>query len=249
MREDFEAGVTGDSDGVPAPSAAHLTLLNRRDRRHKRQRQPPSESVPSGPCGKQRHAPKALFGAMGVEHGTARPQRPGEAGAQPVGMIAFKRFMLLALLWVVLTAGANEGLWPGVVAAVGGTWVSLVLLPPDKPVKVLALMRMLPGFIWRSLLGGVDVAWRALHPRMPLKPGWLLLPTALPEGGPRVALGGEFSLLPGTLVAGTRDGMLLVHCLDVDQPVERAVRREEDEIGAAIGLRLSRDLPPNGRAS
>lgn len=162
-------------------------------------------------------------------------------------MIAFKRFMFLALLWVVLTTAANEGLWLGLLAAVGATWVSLVLLPPGKPVKVLALMRMLPGFVWRSLLGGVDVAWRALHPRMPLKPGWLLLPTALPEGGARVALGSEISLLPGTLVAGTRDGMLLVHCLDLDQPVEGAVRREEDLIGVAIGQRPSRDLAPNGR--
>ncbi|HEV7275878.1 MAG TPA: Na+/H+ antiporter subunit E [Devosiaceae bacterium] len=162
-------------------------------------------------------------------------------------IIAFKRFMLLALLWLVLTTAATDGLWLGLLAAVGATWVSLVLIPPGKPVKLLALMRMLPGFVWRSLLGGVDVAWRALHPRMPLKPGWLLLPTALPEGPSRVALGSEFSLLPGTLVAGTRDGMLLVHCLDMDQPVERAVRREEDEIGAAIGLRPLRDLPPKGR--
>ena len=162
-------------------------------------------------------------------------------------MIAFKRFMLLSLLWVVLTTAASEGFWFGLLVAVGATWVSLVLLPPDKPVKLLALMRMLPGFVWRSLLGGVDVAWRALHPRMPLRPGWLLLPTALPEGGARVALGSEFSLLPGTLVAGTRDGMLLVHCLDLNQPVEGAVRREEGMIGAAIGQRSSGDLAWKGR--
>lgn len=145
--------------------------------------------------------------------------------------ITFKRFLFLALIWLALTGADPGGLAIGVVAAAAGAWLSLRLLPPaPQGVSLIRLTRMFPGFVWRSVLGGIDVAWRALHPRMPMKPGWIVLSTALPEGGARVALGGEFSLLPGTLVAGSRDGMLLIHCLDTDQQIEAAVRREEDAI-------------------
>jgi multicomponent Na+:H+ antiporter subunit E len=153
--------------------------------------------------------------------------------------IALKRFLFLAVIWLALTKGDSGGLIVGGVVAASGVWLSLRLLPPgEHGVSLIALARKFPAFVWRSVLGGVDVAWRALHPRMPLKPGWVIVPTALPEGGARVALGGEFSLLPGTLVAGSRDDNLLIHCLDTDQQIESAIRREEEDIAAATGLRL-----------
>jgi len=157
--------------------------------------------------------------------------------------IALKRFLFLAVIWLALTGGGDlDGLIVGVVVAAAGAWLSLrLLLPGPRGLSLISLARMFPGFIWRSVLGGVDVAWRALHPRMPLKPGWVVLPTALPEGAARVALGGEFSLLPGTLVAGSRDDDLLIHCLDTDQDVESAIRREEEDIATSIGLRLTRE--------
>lgn len=159
--------------------------------------------------------------------------------------IALKRFLFLFVIWLALTGGGDPGgLIVGVVVAAAGAWLSLRLLPPGpQGLSLISLARMFPGFIWRSVLGGVDVAWRALHPRMPLKPGWVVLPTSLPEGVARVALGGEFSLLPGTLVAGSRDDDLLIHCLDTDQEIESAIRREEEDIAASIGLRLERRAP------
>jgi multicomponent Na+:H+ antiporter subunit E len=159
-------------------------------------------------------------------------------------LVALKRFLFLAVIWLALTKGDPGGLIVGVVVAAAGTWLSLRLLPPGAHgVSLISLARMFPGFVWRSFLGGVDVAWRALHPRMPLKPGWVVVPTALPEGGARVALGGEFSLLPGTLVAGSREDDLLIHCLDTDQEIETAIRREEEDIASSIGLRLARRAP------
>jgi multicomponent Na+:H+ antiporter subunit E len=155
--------------------------------------------------------------------------------------IALKRFAFLGLIWLALTGGDPGDFLVGLVVTAAGTWLSLRLLPPgERGVSLIALARKFPVFVWRSVLGGVDVAWRALHPRMPLKPGWVVVPTALPEGGARVALGGEFSLLPGTLVAGSRENELLIHCLDTDQEIESAVRREEEDIAASIGLRLER---------
>ncbi|MFP4239998.1 MAG: Na+/H+ antiporter subunit E, partial [Rhodosalinus sp.] len=88
-------------------------------------------------------------------------------------------------------------------------------------------------FLGASLLGGLDVARRALSPRMPLAPGWVEVPVRLPDGG-RVALGAELSLMPGTLAAGTQGDRLLIHLLDVEAGFEEAIPREEAAIAAMI---------------
>ncbi|MES9944702.1 MAG: Na+/H+ antiporter subunit E [Candidatus Thiodiazotropha sp.] len=46
---------------------------------------------------------------------------------------------------------------------------------------------------------GLDVAWRAFHPRMPITPELIVYPLRLPPGLPRVILVNTVSLLPGTL--------------------------------------------------
>ncbi len=156
-------------------------------------------------------------------------------------VIAFKRIVIFGLIWLALTKGDPAGFAVGFAAAIASGWLSLRLLPPGGPhgpfVSLLALARMLPFFLWRSVLGGIDVASRALHPRMPLKAGWVIVPTGLPRGGARAALGGEFSLLPGTLVAGSVGDDLLVHCLDTDQAVAGDIETEENKIAEAVGLR------------
>ena len=162
-------------------------------------------------------------------------------------LIALKRTLLLAVLWLALSGGDPDALLPGGLAVAGAVWLSFRLMPPQgSGVRLAALAAMMPGFLWRSVVGGCDVAWRALHPGIPLKPGWLVVPTALPHSGARVALGGELSLLPGTLVAGTRNGALLVHCLDTDQDIVGGVAGEEARIAAVAG---SPGVQPEHRGS
>jgi len=70
---------------------------------------------------------------------------------------------------------------------------------------------------------------------MPLAPGWIELPSDL-SGGGRAALGGELSLMPGTLAAGCDGDRLLVHLLDTGAGFDTALPREAAEIAAIIGL-------------
>jgi multicomponent Na+:H+ antiporter subunit E len=149
--------------------------------------------------------------------------------------VALRRFLALAGLWLVLTAGA-PGAWAmGAVAAAAAAWLSLRLLPPGAPRPGgLGLLGLLPGFLRGSLLGGIDVALRAFRPSLPLRPGWLRHETRLPPGLPRVALGCELSLMPGTLAAGAEGGALWVHCLDTAGPVAEALAAEERRIAATL---------------
>lgn len=149
--------------------------------------------------------------------------------------VAAKRFVLFGLVWLILSRGDAGGLVFGIVTAAGAAWVSLRLLPPGSGrLSLLGLARMLPAFLRNSVLGGIDVARRALHPRMPLDAGWIAYRTKLSKGLPRVSFGSETSLMPGTLVAGGREDLLYVHCLDRSQDVERNLRTEEARIAAAL---------------
>lgn len=150
-------------------------------------------------------------------------------------LIVFQRLVLLGVFWLVLTGGDVSGWVVGAIAAGLATAISLRLLPPgSRRVSPLRAVVLLPGFLMRSLAGGLDVAWRALHPRMPLDPGWISYSSRLPAGLARVSLGGEVSLMPGTLVAGSVDERLYIHCLDQTQPVMETLRNEERRIGAVL---------------
>lgn len=149
--------------------------------------------------------------------------------------VLVQRFALYALVWLVLSGGDRSGLVFGAVAAAGAAWASARLQPPDgHRLSLPGLLALLPGFLRASLLGGIDVAWRALHPRMPINAGWLAYRTALPRGLPRTSFGSETSLLPGSLVAGGRGDVLVVHCLDRGAHVHAALRAEERRIAAAL---------------
>lgn len=142
-----------------------------------------------------------------------------------------KRTALFAAIWVALTGAALDALAFGLPTVAAAVWLSLRLLPPVGTLRLLAAFAMVPGFLFGSLAGGLDVARRAFSLRPALQPGWVLHPTRLGSGG-RVALGGELSLMPGTLSAGCADGCLLVHVLDRGAGFEKGIAREEGRIRA-----------------
>jgi len=146
-----------------------------------------------------------------------------------------RRFVLFALLWLVLTGGALEGLLIGALAAGIAAWSSLKLLPIGRSrVSVIHALLAFPGYLRNSFLGGVDVAYRALHPRMPLNTGWIAFQTKLPGALPRLTLSSETTLLPGSLVAGSRGDTLYVHCLDTTQDVAASLGTEEKRIARTL---------------
>lgn len=146
------------------------------------------------------------------------------------------RLVLFFACWLILTDGQADGLFIGGLVALAATLLANRLIPPDRRLPgTWRLLSLAPGFLWRSFKGGTDVARRVFDPRLPLKPGWIEYPARVRAGTPRVILAGEITLLPGTLVAGSRGGRLLIHCLDTDMPVTRQIADEEDRFRQAIG--------------
>jgi len=95
-----------------------------------------------------------------------------------------------------------------------------------------------PFFLWRSLYGGVDVARRALHPRLPISPEMYHHRWRLPPGLPQVFMANTVSLLPGTLSAELGDEFLYVHVLDQTGAFASELMILEEYVAGLFGLNL-----------
>jgi len=136
-----------------------------------------------------------------------------------------------------MLGGDSADLAAGAVAALAAGWASLRLLPPAlNGVRLTGLARLALHFLYQSLIAGIDVAQRALDPRLPLRCGFVRYRVGIPNGPGRHAFITEMSLLPGTVPAGVDEkGELLIHCLDVGQPVATQLAAAETLFTRAFG--------------
>ena len=145
------------------------------------------------------------------------------------GRVAVGRAALFLAFWLMSAGYRPADLPVGVLAAAVATWTSLKLLPPTSvQLHLPSLATFLLRFLRQSVTSGVDVAKLAFDPRLPLRPGFVTYPCRLQSAGERAAFCALSSLLPGTLPTGAdANGDLVVHCLDIDQPVAANLAAEE----------------------
>lgn len=148
-----------------------------------------------------------------------------------------RRGLLFALVWWILVGGEVTSWWIGVPAVLLAATASVVLVSPTNLVWF-ELVRFVPYFLSRSLLGGVDVAWRALHPGMPIDPHLIEYPIQLSPRLPLVFLANIVSLLPGTLSVELHSNLLKVHVLSSGKDVLSELETLEELVAALFGLSL-----------
>jgi multicomponent Na+:H+ antiporter subunit E len=142
--------------------------------------------------------------------------------------VAAGRAVLFFVFWLMIAGSDPADLPIGAAAAALATWASLRLLPPSRVrLRAWALTGFILHFLGQSVRSGVQVAWLAFRPSMPINPGFIAYRTDL-SGSTLSAFCAVSSLLPGTLPTGRDDeGEVLIHCLDVSQPVAADLAREE----------------------
>lgn len=149
------------------------------------------------------------------------------------------RTLLAGLGWWIVSEGQVPALVVGVPAVLAAAALSLRLAPPARHVPhPLGLLLFLGFFLRRSLVAGLEVAWRILQPVPHYEPEFSRVPLYLPDGGPRLLLANCMSLLPGTLSVAIEGDTLLLHRLQRDVHDHADLRDVERRIAHLFKLQL-----------
>ncbi len=146
-------------------------------------------------------------------------------------------FVLAFVIWILLT-------WPFVdgkidlQVVIAGLIVSVIvavmfheILPKEhhvfiSPVRIFWVLVYIPVFFYYMMKANLDVVYRALHPKMPIRPGIVKIKTTLKTESGITALANSITLTPGTLTVDlTDDGFLYIHWINVkSDDVEQATK-------------------------
>ncbi len=146
-------------------------------------------------------------------------------------------FVVALIIWIF-------GAWPfvdgridvqfftaGVIASIIVAVLFHEILPKEhhvflSPVRLFWLVVYIPVFFYYIIKANFDVVYRALHPKMPIRPGIVKIKTNLKTESGITALANSITLTPGTLTVDlTDDGHLYVHWINVkSDDIEQATQ-------------------------
>ena len=146
-------------------------------------------------------------------------------------------FVLAFIIWVLLTWPFVDGridvqvIVAGLIAAAVVAVLFHEMLPKEhhifiSPVRIFWFLVYVPVFFYYVMKANLDVVYRALHPKMPIKPGIVKIKTNLKTESGITALANSITLTPGTLTVDlTDDGFLYVHWIYVKSDhIEQATK-------------------------
>jgi multicomponent Na+:H+ antiporter subunit E len=141
-------------------------------------------------------------------------------------------FVVALVVWLLLTWSFDiQILIAGVIASIIVAVLFHEIMPKEhkvfiSPVRMFWLLLYVPVFFFYMLIANFDVVYRALHPKMPIKPGIVKIKTKLKTDSGITALANSITLTPGTLTVDlTDDGFLYVHWINVkSDDVEQATK-------------------------
>ncbi len=130
-------------------------------------------------------------------------------------------FVVYLLFWVAFTSSLRpDELLAGVVLALVLAWLTGKEFSEDG-MKNFSLRRIYYGilyifvFLWEMVKANVDVALRAINPKIPINPGTVEVPTKLKTNVAKLALANSITLTPGTLTVDVIDDKLYIHWIYV----------------------------------
>jgi multicomponent Na+:H+ antiporter subunit E len=148
-------------------------------------------------------------------------------------------FVLAFIVWLLLTWQLDvQIIVAGLIASAVVSLLFHEMLPKEhlvfiSPVRIFWFLVYMPVFFYYVIKANFDVVYRALHPKMPIRPGIVKIKTDLKTESGITALANSITLTPGTLTVDvTDDGFLYVHWInvksdDVEQASQYISRRFE----------------------
>ncbi len=137
--------------------------------------------------------------------------------------ILFTLVLWLLLTWSVALLDLAVGV---IVALLVATLLSHIY--PDQPAKALQPRRIfwfllyIPYFFYYCIRANLDVAYRVLHPDVPIHPGIVKVRTSLQSEMAKTLLANSITLTPGTLTVDVSGQHLYIHWINVHGEDEEA---------------------------
>ena len=141
-------------------------------------------------------------------------------------------FILSLIFWLLLTFDfAVPNLIVGAVSSIicalffGRVFITNVykLLQPQRYFWFIVYLFI---FIWECIKANFDVAYRVLHPAMPIRPGIVKVKTTLKSDLAKMLLANSITMTPGTISVDIIDDYLYIHWI--------YIRSEDPEVYTEI---------------
>jgi len=130
-------------------------------------------------------------------------------------------FLILEFFWIVWNNSLDYTIWlyglliviPVVILFGGGTAIfEGVRLSPKG---FFYSFQYVIVFIIALIKSNIDVIFRVLHPKLPIRPGIVRITTQLKSPMARLILANSITLTPGTFVVDIKENLLYIHWISV----------------------------------
>jgi multicomponent Na+:H+ antiporter subunit E len=141
-------------------------------------------------------------------------------------------FILSLIFWILITFSITL---PNIIVGAVASLICSVLFARYyfksvskflQPTRYFWFIIYLLVFIWSCIRANFDVAYRVLHPAMPIRPGIVKVKTSLTSGFARTLLANSITMTPGTLTVDIIGDYFYVHWI--------YVRSEDPEVYTGI---------------
>jgi len=130
-------------------------------------------------------------------------------------------FVILVIIWLILTGTFH---WQEISI---GILISLIMsiflskryeylgLPPLSVKRIIFFIAYIFVLLVEITKANFDVAYRVLHPKMPIKPGIVVIKTSLKQDIAKLILANSITLTPGTFTLDIKGDKMLIHWINV----------------------------------
>ncbi|WP_010477867.1 Na+/H+ antiporter subunit E [Thermococcus zilligii] len=145
--------------------------------------------------------------------------------------------IVLFLIWLALTASLDPQeltfgfILSAIVAAITYPIFTTRGLANLHPKRIAYAIVYVPYFLWAMIMANLDVAYRVLHPKRPIRPGIVHCKTVLKTNPGKLALANSITLTPGTITLDVDCDNYFIHWIWV--PDEALTEKEEEHVKAA----------------
>jgi multicomponent Na+:H+ antiporter subunit E len=141
-------------------------------------------------------------------------------------------FILSMVFWLMLTFEFNI---PNIIVGAVASLITSLLFTRFfvknvykliQPHRYFWFLVYLVIFLWECIKANIDVAYRVLHPAMPIRPGIVKVKTTLKSDLAKMLLANSITMTPGTISVDIIDDNLYIHWI--------YIRSEDPEVYTEI---------------